>query len=381
MVEFGWSKTEVELRERINEVTTASLDPGWARSVISIGSSNASESSNEFARALAEHRLLVRSWPVEHGGESAPRWEQLILGEVMWEHGEPRGPQYMNVNWIGPAIIRFGTDDQKARFLPPMARGDVVWCQGFSEPDAGSDLASLRTTAVRQGDEYVLNGEKIWTSYASDAQYCFVLARTDPDQRGSNGISIFFVDMDSPGLEVTAIPAIIGDHAFHSVVFHDVRVSAADRLGDENGGWRIVRSALANERVGLPRYIRAAKVLDALAAWAVEHAKLPDSWLEARLGEARAACEAAQLLAYRAIDDEAHDLPPQGNASVARVAIVDAERLVADLAIEAMELAGLADGMIADAQFRNSLAVGIAGGAYEIQLDQIATTTMRLPRS
>jgi alkylation response protein AidB-like acyl-CoA dehydrogenase len=380
-LEFGWSAEERALRDRLEELTTSLLDPSWTRSIASVGSSAASEQSNAFCRALAEHDALVRSWPVEYGGQAAARWEQQILAEVMWARGEPRGPQYMNVNWIGPAIMRFGTEAQKQLHLPRMAAGDVVWCQGFSEPDAGSDLAALRTTAIRDGEEYVINGEKIWTSYASDAQFCFLLARTDPTQERNRGISVFLVPMDTPGLDVHHIPAVIGDHAFHDLVFTDVRVHTDTRLGPEHEGWEVVTTALANERVGLPRYVRAGQVLDALAAWAIDQGLLPDSWVEARLGEVRAIVEAARLLAYRAVDDQHRGLAPTGHANVARVAIVDAERAVAEISLELMGTAGLLDGELANAQVRNGLAAGIASGTYEVQLNTISNLLMKLPKA
>lgn len=380
-MEFGWSASESALRSRIEQVTTEGLPEGWSRSIQSVGSSSATDASMEFAALLGEADLLVPSWPQEYGGKDATRWEQHILAEVMWQHGEPRGPQYMNVNWIGPAIMRFGTADQKDKYLSPMARGAVVWCQGFSEPDAGSDLAALRTVAVRDGDEYVINGEKIWTSYADAAAHCFLLARTDQDASRTAGISVLLVPMDSPGLEVRKIPAIIGDHAFHSLVFTDVRVPTDVLLGTENDGWTIVREALANERVGLPRYVRASQVLDAAAAWVSERGLLADSWIATKLGEARSICEAARVLVYRAVDELSKGNASSGQANVARVSVVDAERAVADVVSEIMGPAGLEEGTLADAQFRNSLAVGIAGGTYEVQLNLIATNLLQLPKN
>ena len=137
--------------------------------------------TRELCQKLAARGWLTLSWPAEHGGADGSVWQQAVVREEMWAAGEPRGPQYMNLNYIGPLIMRFGTPEQQARHLPRMAAGDVLWCQGFSEPEAGSDLASLKTRAVRDGDHYVVNGQKIWNSYAdAPADHCLLLARTNP---------------------------------------------------------------------------------------------------------------------------------------------------------------------------------------------------------
>ena len=146
------------------------------------------------------------AWPEEYGGRGASPWEQTAVREEMWAHHEPRGAQYMGVNWVGPAIMRHGTAEQQRQHLPPIAAGEVIWCQGFSEPDAGSDLASLQTAARRDGDGWRISGQKIWTSYATMAQWCFLLARTSRGEKKQQGITVFLVPMDAPGIEVRPDP-------------------------------------------------------------------------------------------------------------------------------------------------------------------------------
>jgi alkylation response protein AidB-like acyl-CoA dehydrogenase len=304
----------------------------------------------------------------------------VILGEEMWSIGEPRGPQYMNVNWIGPAIMTFGTEEQKRDHLARIARGDVFWCQGFSEPDAGSDLASLTTAAVRDGDEYVVNGQKIWTSHCQVADWCILLVRTDPDG-GRDGITVLLVPVDTPGFEIRSLDGIIGRGLFHEMFFTDVRVPVANRLGPENEGWTVVRRALAFERVGSPRWERASLALQAIARWADEHGRLADPSVAERLGEAQASCEAARMLAYAVIDERAHGVPPTSASSVARVAMVRAEHVVGEVGMEIMGTDALAPGSLGAEMFINSLAVGVAAGAYEIQLNLVAGQTLGLPRS
>lgn len=380
-MEFAWSEEEERFRAELEGFVETHLPEDWDRPPGSLGSSVWSPATGAFAEALARHGLLVPSWPKEYGGNAASSWQQQIVAEVMWANGEPRGPQYMNVNWIGPALIQFGSPEQRERFLAPMAAGSVVWCQGFSEPDSGSDLASIRTRAERDGTSYVVNGRKIWTSYADTAQYCFLLVRTGTEAARHRGLSVLLVPMDTSGIEVRKIPAIVGDHAFHEVTFTDVVVPESARLGEENGGWAVVIRALANERVGLPRYIRGEQVLDLVAQWAEEAGILDQERVLALLGEAFASCEAARMLVYRVVDERAKGRPPSGLANVARVAAVEAERIVADAVVEIMGEEGLVSGRLADVQQRNSLAVGLAGGTFEVQLNLISQLVLDLPRS
>jgi alkylation response protein AidB-like acyl-CoA dehydrogenase len=378
-MEFDLSPEEQAFRDEVRDALAA-LPPTWDRRPSSLGSSQHSAETEAFSRTLAERGLLVPHWPVEFGGRGATQWQYSILSAEMWANGEPRGPQYMNANWIGPALLRFGTDEQREKFLPLIAQGGMVWCQGFSEPDAGSDLASLRTRARRDGEWYVIDGRKIWTSYASDASHCLLLARTGVNEQPREDITIFLVPMSSDGLEVRPIDAIIGSHAFHELTFDSVRVHESMRLGEEGAGWTIVRAALANERVGNPRYVRAVKVLEELVAQAGGLLDLADGSVEA-LGETLALCDAARLLAWRALDGGARGHADPADASAARAAIVLAERAVGDVCSDLSGLAALVEGSVADGQFRNSLAAGIASGTYEMQLNTVASTIVRRENS
>ena len=198
------------------------------------------ETAQQFCRTLADNNLLCLSWPEEFGGGGASVWEQTVVREEMWAHHEPRGAQYMGVNWVGPIIMRHGTEEQQRKHLPPIARGEVIWCQGFSEPEAGSDLASLRTTARQDGDGWLVSGQKIWTSYATMAQWCFLLARTHKGEKKQQGLTIFLVPMDDPAIQVRPIRCMMGPHHLNEVFFDDLRVTSADVLGEVDKGWSIV---------------------------------------------------------------------------------------------------------------------------------------------
>jgi alkylation response protein AidB-like acyl-CoA dehydrogenase len=286
----------------------------------------------------------------------------------------------MNVNWIGPTIMAFGSEEQKRLHLPRISRGDVFWCQGFSEPEAGSDLAALRTLAVRDGEHYVVDGGKIWTSYANHADFCFLLARSDPAAKRQRGISVLLVPMDLPGIEVREIPAVVGERYFHEVFLSGVRVPVACRLGPEHEGWDVVSYALQYERVGAPRYARAARTLDGLAELARRRGLESDPRLQERLGEARALVEAARLLTYRVIDERVKGKPPSATSNVTRIAGTMAERAVAELALEVFGAESLGYGTFADQQFRMAMTAGVAVGTTEVQLNLVASRSLGLPR-
>jgi alkylation response protein AidB-like acyl-CoA dehydrogenase len=380
-LQFGWSDTEQAYRREVREFLDEHLPDDWETlSAGGPGSDAQADFSRGFCARLAERGWLTQSWPEAYGGSDASPWRHAIFGEEMWGHGEPRGPQYMNVNWIGPAIMQYGTDAQKAEHLPPISRGEVLWCQGFSEPEAGSDLVALRTAARRDGDHYVVNGSKIWTSYANHARFCFLLVRTDPESSRHKGISVLLCPMDLPGIEVREIPSVVGERYFHEVFFSDVRVPVACRLGPEHEGWSVVSFALQAERVGAARYYRAALILDDLAAQARARGQLDEPRIQGKLGRARALCEAARVLTYRVIDQRAHGSPPTADSNVARVAGTTAEQAVADLALEIFGEEGLAYGSYADTRFRWAMTAGVAVGATEVQLNLIARNLLGLPR-
>src|SRR5690606_34297452 len=220
-------------------------------------------------------------------------WEHFVLGEEMLVNGEPRGPQYMNVNWIGPAIMRFGTDAQKAEHLDLIANGNVVWCQGFSEPNAGSDLAAMRTFAERRGDKYIVNGAKIWTSYSWRADWCFLLTRSSQEKKA---ITALMLPMDTPGVVVKPIPGLTEFGHLNEVFFTDVEVPVAQRLGEEGRAWDIVTYALNYERVGVPRYQWARVVLDHAVGVLQRASRFSDPLVRIAAANILAACEAARLV-------------------------------------------------------------------------------------
>jgi alkylation response protein AidB-like acyl-CoA dehydrogenase len=368
-MEFDWSVEDVGFRKELKAFLDDEL-PEY-HEIFDLAPVERFEFSKAFAARLAERRWLTPAWPKEYGGLEKSVWQQLIISEEMIAHGEPRTGQYMNVNWIGPAIILAGTDAQKREHLTRISNGDVLWCQGFSEPDAGSDLASLRTRAIRDGDEYVINGEKIWTSNAGQAEMCFLLARTNVDVPKQKGISIFLIPTATAGFEIRDVDSILHPGAFHHCILTDVRVPVSCRLGPENEGFDIARKVLANERVGVARYHRAAGYLDRVAGWADKRGLLDDPAVVNGLASARAACEAARLLVWTVVDERSRGLQPELTAFVYRAAAVRAERAVMNAAFEVMGSEGLEFRSFADSQFEWAITSGIAGGSYEMNLNSI----------
>jgi alkylation response protein AidB-like acyl-CoA dehydrogenase len=369
-MEFSWSDEDQAFRERLQEVIQEALPEKWQDKIP--GEEATSAFTVQFSEMLARLGLLTPHWPAQYGGRDASGWQFIILGEELWGAGEPRGSQYMNVNWVGPAIMIAGTMEQKDYHLKRIAAGNVLWCQGFSEMGAGTDLASMATTAVRDGNHYVINGEKVWTSYARGAEFCFLLARTDPQASRGAGISIFLVPTDTPGFTIEAFRSDLDIHEFNRMTFKDVRVPAAAMLGEENRGWDVIRLALSHERIGGPRYQRAHVVARRLAQTARERGWWERDGVRTRYVAAEAACQAARILVYRAIDarekGQSEDLP----VSVARIAIVRSERLVAEFAMELFEDESLARQSVGNSQFKTSMIAGLGGGSVEVQLNAVA---------
>jgi alkylation response protein AidB-like acyl-CoA dehydrogenase len=377
-MDFDWTEADDAYRADVRAFLAQRLPQDW-RGYDKTNLPKYKADAAAFCKAMAERGWLTQNWPREYGGQEESPWRQAILSEELWPIGEPRGSQYMNVNWIGPAIMAAGTPDQKAYHLSRISAGDVFWCQGFSEPDAGSDLPALRTKAVRDGDDYVVNGSKIWTSHVGTADFCFLLVRTDPEAPKRQGISILLTPMDLPGIEVRHIDGFVGEQSFHHLVFTDVRVPAAYRLGEENRGWDIVRRALAFERVGAAHYDTAALMLDDVIEEAKCNGQFDDPEIQSRIGETAAAIAAARLLTYRVVDLRAHGAPPTADSNISRIAQTQALRMAGELAHMVFGEQGLKAHSRGD--IRRVLSSSVAAGTTEMQLDQIASVYLNLPKA
>jgi alkylation response protein AidB-like acyl-CoA dehydrogenase len=331
------------------------------------------EVAQRFCRLLAERGLLCMAWPERWGGRAASIWEQTAVREEMWAHHEPRGAQYMGVNWVGPTLMRHGTPEQQERHLPPIARGEVIWCQGFSEPNAGSDLASLQTAARPDAEGWLVSGQKIWTSYAGMAQWCFLLARTSKEEKKQRGLTIFLVPMTAPGIEVRPIANMMGPHHLNEVFFDEVRVTEADVLGTVGEGWSVVQEVLSFERVGIARYARCERLLDwAPSALGESWEELPEE-LRSRWAQMLVHARRARLLAYRVVSAQQRGQVRPGDAAAYRIAVTTLDQASAEVLMDLVNLAA-APGEEAsrfrrevEDHFRYSVSATVASGSIEMQ--------------
>jgi len=277
--------------------------------------------------------------------------------------------------------MRHGTEAQRDQHLPPIAAGEVIWCQGFSEPEAGTDLGSLRTRAVPDGDGWLVTGQKVWTSYAQMASWCVLAACTDPELPSAERITLFLVPMDRDGLEVRPIASMLGPHHLNEVFLDNVRVGPEDVLGTVGGGWTVMRDALAYERVGIARYARCESLLARLdTALGEEWDQLPPA-LHARWVRALVNLRVARLLAYRAVASQGEGIDPV-DASAARIVTTTCDQTVAELLVEAAGGAALDAGPDAplagaiDDHWRYAQAATVSSGTIEVQRMLVARAVL-----
>ena len=350
--------------------------------------------TRQLCQKLADRGWLTMAWPREFGGQDADIWMQLVLSEEMRYVGEPRGPQYMSLNYIGPLIMQSGTAEQQERFLKPMAAGDVMWCQGFSEPDAGSDLAAVKTRATDNGQCYVIDGQKIWTSYAQHADWCLLVARSDPESSQHKGLSVFAVDMNTPGITVRPIDSLGGPSEINEVFFDNVEVPYDCLIGPVDKGWSVIMAALANERLGIAFHAYVLEAFDRFLSYAkntVDEAGRPLSELPSvreGLIKIHARWRAARLLVYRVAADHAREKSDAMGPAIYKVYASEANMFASQLGFELMgPLAQLCEeDSLAPLQgftpthWKQGIPSLIAAGSNEIQRNIIAQRGLGLPR-
>jgi alkylation response protein AidB-like acyl-CoA dehydrogenase len=348
---------------------------------------------SRWQRLLFDAGYAGVDWPAEGGGRGASPVEQLIFKEECERAGAP----YVGVNFVGllhagPTIIAEGSAAQKERYLPAILRGDDVWCQGFSEPDAGSDLASLRTRAARDGDEYVVTGSKIWTSHAEVADHCEMLVRTG--EEGRRGITWLIVPMDSAGIEIRPLRTIAGSAEFAELFLDEVRVPVANRVGEENDGWRVTMVTLSFERgtAFVGDLLESMRLLDAVHSLARRLGLLDDAGLRRRLGHLTAAFDALWALTKRNVSEAAETGVPGIGGSVFKLSYSEQAQALSDLAMEVLDRGALcADPLLGpdgvelgnDEQLHTwfkSISLTIAAGTSQVQRNIVAERILGLPK-
>ncbi|MGW7252316.1 acyl-CoA dehydrogenase family protein [Streptomyces decoyicus] len=323
-------------------------------------------------------------WPEDAGGQGATPTQHLIFLEETERAGAPYvGANFVGLLHAGPTLAAEGTADQRARWLPPILRGDEIWCQGFSEPDAGSDLAALRTRAVRDGDTYVVSGAKIWTSHAEVADWCELLVRTDPAAPKHRGISWLAMPMDAPGVTVRPLRTLAGSAEFAEVFLDEVRIPAAHRVGAENDGWRVTMVTLSFERgtAFVGEVVACRRVLGALARAARANGRWDDAVLRRRLGRLHAQFAALwRLTQWNVSEAQQGGGVPGTGGSVFKLRYSQARQELYDTAAEVLGAGALDADHEWVADRLSSLSYTIAAGTSQIQQNIVAERILGLPK-
>jgi alkylation response protein AidB-like acyl-CoA dehydrogenase len=331
---------------------------------------------------MADAGWAAVSWSREYGGRGATVLEQLVYTEETTRARAPLPLNVIGMNNIAPAIMQYGTENQKKTLLPRMMRADDIWCQGMSEPEAGSDLAALRTKAVRDGDDFVVTGQKIWTSLGHKAKWCQLYVRTDSDAPKHKGISCLIVDMTLPGIETRPLVTLNGDTDFAEVFFHKVRVPADALLGPLNAGWQVATTTLSHERAGAARLYAELEVrLEELVADFAEidgGDALDDPVILRRLGEIAVRIKYLEVLCQRAISATLHGGDALGSASLAKTVWGEIGQDLAALAFDVLGTRGV-HGHWSDYRL-TSRSLTIAGGTSQINKNITAQRVLGLPR-
>ena len=341
---------------------------------------------------MAEKGWLTMHWPEEYGGQNASPVKSAIYNEEIAYMRAP-GRDIFGVRMLGPTLMIHGSEEQKKTHLPSVAKGEIQWCQGYSEPESGSDLASLSTRAVRDGDELVINGAKVWTTMAHRADWIMLLTRTDPDAPKHRGISFVLVDMKSPGVSVRPIINMAGGHEFNQVTFDDVRVPRANVVGDEDRGWYVAVTLLDFERSGIDYSASARRLLDDTKEFATETQRngvplIEIPWVRTLMADRYIDCEVARLMAYNVAYMQSQDLIPTKEASMSKVFGSEVVQRVTEAALDILGMYGTLgredkwaplNGRVQE-NWMNAFAGTIAAGTSEIQRNIIAGRGLGLPR-
>jgi alkylation response protein AidB-like acyl-CoA dehydrogenase len=390
-VEFKFTPEDDKFRHELRDFVLRELPADWE------GGGRWPEEWNwdftkEMRRKLAQKGWLTMHWPKAYGGQDASPVRSAIYNEELAYLRAP-GRDIFGVRMLAPTLMIHGSEEQKQTHLPPIARAEVQWCQGYSEPESGSDLASLSTRAVHDGDDLVINGSKIWTTLAHRSDWIMCLARTDPDAPKHRGISFILVDMKTPGIEVRPIINLAGGHEFNEVIFNDVRVPRQNIIGEENRGWYVAVTLLDFERSGIDYSAMARRLLDEIREYAAETRNydqplIQTPWVRNLLAERYIECEVARLMAYNVAYMQGEGLVPNKEASMSKVFGSETLQRTTTSALEILGMYGALGrddkwaplkGRVQE-HWMISFSHKIAAGTSEVQRNIIAGRGLGLPR-
>jgi alkylation response protein AidB-like acyl-CoA dehydrogenase len=389
-VHIGYTAEQEKLRQELRSYYAGLLTPEVEEELAH--SQGVGAALRRVVRQMGADGWLGIGWPIEYGGQGRSAIEQFVFFDESMRAGAP--VPMLTINTVGPTIMHFGTDEQKTHFLPKILRGELHFCIGYTEPGAGTDLASLKTVATRDGDEYVINGQKVFTSLAGGADYIWLAARTDPEAKKHKGISMFAVPMSTPGITLTPMN-LLSEHDINHTFFDDVRVSASCLVGGENQGWTLITNQLNHERVTLCSSGVIEGLLDDVHRWARE-TRLEDGrrvidqeWARLNLARVRARLEFLRLINWKVAWTATEGRLDVADASSTKVFgtefYLEAFRLMSEVVGERAYLrAGSPDAVLGsrlERLYRSMLILTFGGGTNEIQRDLIATFGLGFPRA
>ena len=389
-MEIGYTSEQLAMQQELRAYYEKLLDPA---TVAELHESHAvGEAPRRIWKQMCADGWAGIGWPKEYGGQGRSAIEQFIFFDESMRAGAP--VPMLTLNSVGPTIMAFGTDEQKADYLPRILSGDIHFCIGYSEPGAGTDLASLKTRAVRDGESYVINGQKMWTSLSSDADYCWLAVRTDPDAAKHKGISMILVPMDTPGITLSPLN-LLGTHDINAVFFEDVIVPAANVVGGENHGWELVTNQLNHERVTL----FASGVMDRALTEVTQYAqetKLPDGrrvidqpWVQHNLAKVQAKTEVVRLMNWQVAWEATQGVLDIGHCSALKVygseLNMEGYQLLMEILGPVSYLEPDAPGAVLKSRLqqgtRGAIILTFGGGVNEMQRDLISQFTLGFPRA
>jgi alkylation response protein AidB-like acyl-CoA dehydrogenase len=387
-VYVGYDEEQEALRRELRDYYAQLLTPDVEQELAH--SHGVGPAMRKVVRRMGDDGWLGIGWPTEYGGQGRSAIEQFIFFDESMRAGAP--VPMLTINTVGPTIMNFGTDEQKERFLPHILKGEIHFCIGYTEPGAGTDLAALTTKAVRDGDEYVINGQKIFTSLAGDADYCWLATRTDPEAKKHKGISMFVVPMDTPGIKVVPMQ-LMSEHDINQVYYDDVRVPASALVGGENNGWGLITNQLNHERVTLCSSGIIERALADTRRWAQE-TKLADGrrvvdqeWVQVHLARVAARLEFLRLANWKVAWNSTQGTLDIAAASTIKVFgtefYLEAFRLLFEVIGQLGYLREDAPDSVLKSRleryYRSLLILTFGGGVNEVQRDLIAVFGLGMP--
>lgn len=390
-MDFRYSPEDEAFRKEVRDWIKENLPESWATEQEALGISEDSfQMALEWQKRLYKRGWVGLTWPKEYGGGGGTLMQQVILSEEMAKARAPGIANTLGVGMAGPTILSFGTEEQKKQFIPKILSGEEIWCQGFSEPDAGSDLANLKARAIRDGDYYVVNGQKVWSTFAQYGDWCLLLVRTDPDVMPKHrGITYLLMDMKTPGIEVRPLRQMTGDSEFNEMFLDNVRVPVSNRLGEENRGWYVAMGTLAFERAGMGQAIMFKQVLNEIFRLAAKTKRngipaIKDSTIRQRLAQCAIECEIMRLNSYRSLSTSLKGGAPGPEEMFSKLFWSEMNQRMTELAAQILGIDSVIEGegeaQLWQYRFLRSRGNTLEQGSSEILRNVIGERVLGIPR-